>query len=72
MVGMALEGEEGAATFRYLAVPSAFLRDNLSAFGLLGERSINLFLSAEPGDLLVDRRGPGRLDFSSFELHPPQ
>ena len=71
VVGMALEGEEGAAPFRYLEVPTAFLRENLSSFGMLGERSINLFLSAEPEDLLVDRRGLGRVNFSSFELHPP-
>ncbi len=68
LIGFALEGEGKTARFRYLEVPTAFLREHLSSFGMIGERSINLFLSAEPGELLVDQRGSGHVDFSPFEI----
>lgn len=60
------ESESTDAPFRHLAVPASFLRRNLSRFGMIGERSINLFLSAEPHQLFTDLRGSDRIDFSPF------
>ena len=59
--------QPGTAGFRYLRVPTAFLRRHLNGFSLLHDTRINLFLSAERKDEFTDRRGPGRLSFAQFE-----
>lgn len=62
---------EMSTEFRHLTVPSRFLKANIAGFGLIGEKAINLFLSAEASRRFVDLRGPGRVDFSPFVREHP-
>lgn len=65
-VHIVCESEVPAIPFRYLTVPARFFREHLPQLGMIGDHSINLFLSAEPHQLLRDLRGLGKIDFSSF------
>jgi len=58
-------GKDG--DYVHLTVPTAFLDDRRHALGYIGERAINLFLSAEPDRFLTDLCGTGRIDFSAFQ-----
>lgn len=71
-VQIVCESETPAMPFRYLTVPARFFRENLPQLGMIGDHSINLFLSAEPHQLLTDLRGPGKIDFSSFAVEVTQ
>lgn len=56
-----------AGPFHYLAVPAAFLRAHLDTLDRPGAgAAVSLFLSAEPGSLFRDERGPGRVAFAPF------
>ena len=52
--------------FHYLKVPVEFFRKKLSNFDIRNNGKISLFLSAEPSDIFVDRRGRGKISFSDF------
>jgi len=65
-IEMLCESEVAGIPFRHLTVPTTFLQKNISGFGLIGDKSINLFLSAEPRLRFTDLRGPARIDFSPF------
>jgi hypothetical protein len=56
----------GLSEFHYLRVPADFLRRNLSKLALRDNGRVSLFLSAEPSDQFVERRGSGKLPFASF------
>lgn len=71
-VHIVCESETPAIPFRYLAVPARFFREKLPQLGMIGDHSINLFLSAEPHQLLTDLRGPGKIDFSSYVVEVTQ
>ena len=60
------QSAEGGSGYVHLTVPTRFFRERLDSFGLIGDKSINLFLSAERERLLTDLRGPGRIAFSPF------
>lgn len=57
-----------SSDFHYLRVPGEFFRRNLTKLVLRGNGRLSLFLSAEPTDLFVERRGSGRLPFASFKI----
>jgi hypothetical protein len=52
--------------FHYLKVPTAYLREQFAQLGFTNEDMINLHLSAEPGNMFVDQRGPGNIRFHQF------
>jgi hypothetical protein len=52
--------------FYYLKVPVEFLRRKLSSLDVRENGKVSLFLSAEPDDMFVDRRGRGQVSFDSF------
>jgi hypothetical protein len=52
--------------FHYLKVPVEFFRKNLPNFDIRKDGRLSLFLSAEPEDMFVDRRGRGKVSFSDF------
>ncbi|MGH3848554.1 MAG: hypothetical protein ACRDRT_02425, partial [Pseudonocardiaceae bacterium] len=52
--------------FYYLKVPAEFFRKKLPSLDVLDKGKVSLFLSAEPDDLFVDRRGRGRVSFEDF------
>lgn len=56
------------STFHYLRVPAEFLTANLSKLALRENGRVSLFLSAEPADLFVDRRGASKLSFAPFRV----
>lgn len=60
------ESTEDGTGYVHLTVPTRFIQERLDSFSLIGDRSINLFLSAEPGRRLMDLRGPGRIAFALF------
>jgi len=50
-----------------IRVPTAFMRENLSGFAIVKDRSISLFLSAETMSLLEDQRGAGKVCLREFQ-----
>lgn len=58
----------GVSTFHYLRVPAEFVTANLSKLALRHNDRVSLFLSAEPADLFVERRGTGKLSFAPFRV----
>jgi len=52
--------------FHYLRVPSDYLAARLSGLTVTDRKRINLFLSAEAGNLFQDERGPGGVEFGLF------
>ena len=62
-----LLGERGKSGFVILKVPNKFLIENLKAFETRYKGSIRLHITAEGPSLLMDERGPGHVNFSSFE-----
>lgn len=66
-IHMLCETQPGSGTFRHLVVPPGFFRENAESLAVIGERAVNLFLSAEKAEELQDQRGPGRLSFARFE-----
>lgn len=68
-VHVVCERAAGGRDFHYLRIPGAYLRDHLADLDAPGDgRTLSLFLSAEPEARFHDERGPGRLDFASFEV----
>lgn len=49
-------------------VPAGFVTANLSKLALRDNDRVSLFLSAEPADLFVERRGTGKLSFAPFRV----
>ena len=64
-----LRYETGPATgqYRELNVPCTFLPDILSGLWIREDRqTLSLFLSADPQDLFIDKRGSGGVSFKQF------
>jgi hypothetical protein len=62
------EAEPGSRAFRHLQVPAAFFKARLRKFALIGEKKVNLFLSADDGIEFRDERGTGKVSFAQFEV----
>ncbi len=56
----------GSCDFHHVRVPMAFMREHLSGFAIVKNRSISLFLSAETMSLLEDQRGTGKVCLREF------
>jgi hypothetical protein len=52
--------------FYYLKIPVEFLQRKLPSLDVRENGKVSLFLSAEPDDMFVDRRGRGQVSFSGF------
>jgi hypothetical protein len=65
------EVPEGAEPFGCLRIPAAVFQSCEHHLHVRPDNGhISLFLSAEPADRLVDRRGDGAIRFAPFAWHP--
>ena len=51
--------------FYYLQVPKKYFLDNLQLLYIRDEK-ISIYLSAEKGNLFIEQRGSGKVDFKQF------
>ena len=68
-VNLICQTKPNANKFHYLKVPIHFLRDNMQNFHVRQEK-INLYLSAEKGNLFIEERGHGNVEFGEFYVEP--
>ena len=66
LIHILCQSSPGSSEFHYLKIPADYLLENLHGMALMGEKMINLFLSAEPENLFQDERGNGRIWFNQF------
>lgn len=71
-INLLCQAEDAAGAFFHLRVPIRFLLRNHEALGFRAAPSrYSLFLSAERDDRFRELRGPGRVDFSQFQVVAP-
>jgi len=62
-----VQSAPGSTEFRYLRIPTAYLRQYMNGLAIMKERQISLFLDAGP-QTFFDRRGSGAVPFAQFEI----
>ena len=62
-----VQSAPGSTEFRYLRIPTAYLRQFMNGLAIMKGRQISLFLDAGP-QTFFDRRGSGAVPFAQFEI----
>jgi hypothetical protein len=64
---LVVQAAPGSTDFRYLRVPTAYLRQHANGLATVNDTHISLFLDAGK-QALVDRRGTAGVRFAQFEI----
>ncbi|HEY4307433.1 MAG TPA: hypothetical protein VGM82_23370 [Gemmatimonadaceae bacterium] len=73
-VHIVVQSAPGSTEFRYLRVPTTYLRQHVNGLATLKETHLSLFLDAGPRTF-IDRRGSTGVPFAQFEItteHPDE